>query len=193
MKRSDVILLALYGASNNHAIVGNTRLQKLLFLIEKEAVVRPDQDDFSFVPYKFGPASKAIYDDLELLVNLGLLASSENRGFNFNENQEIDDLSADDLLGDGRSDVRGGTPRGDDFVAADSPTDATVYRLTQKGLDYLSQSNLLGTPAAAKAGQVVKKYSRFELGELLRYVYSKYPDYTTESEIKDQIGSSRYR
>lgn len=188
MKRSDVVLLALYGAGNNHAIVGNTRLQKILFLIEKEASVQPDEDEFSFVPYKFGPASKAIYDDLELLVNLGLIESSNNRGFNFNENQEMDDLSADDLMGGSETEVRSNGPRRTESTTADSPTDATVYRLTQKGVDYLRGLPIMTTPEAGKVAQVVKKYSRFELSELLRYVYSRYPDYTTESEIKDQLG-----
>src|SRR5436309_923414 len=69
MKREEIILALMAG----DAVVGITRLQKLLFLIEHEGGLRPTNDDFDFEAYKFGPVSKKLYDDLCLLRELGLI------------------------------------------------------------------------------------------------------------------------
>ncbi len=73
-----MMLLAAPGArgTEGEPIQGTTRLQKLLFLMEHEAKLKPTKgDDFAFAAWKFGPVSKELYDDLEKLENLGFLES----------------------------------------------------------------------------------------------------------------------
>ena len=54
-------------------IGGITRLQKLLFLLWKEAGIQEVEAGFEFKPYKAGPYSRKLYDELELLENLNLI------------------------------------------------------------------------------------------------------------------------
>src|ERR1700737_2224795 len=74
--RRDIVMLLL-GVDPSGEIAegigGMTRLQKLLFLLEKEEGLKPSGDGFSFVEYKAGPYSSKLYDDLEFLENLGLI------------------------------------------------------------------------------------------------------------------------
>lgn len=61
--------LALMYAGDGEPIEGRTRLQKLVFLMQKrleEAGEDPLQsDDYEFIPYDYGPFSKELYDDLD--------------------------------------------------------------------------------------------------------------------------------
>ena len=79
MRRTDILLelLAAPGVKGSDApIVGTTRLQKLLFLLEQEEGIKVTEgDDFDFTAYKFGPVSKEIYDDLIKLENLDFITS----------------------------------------------------------------------------------------------------------------------
>jgi uncharacterized protein YwgA len=73
------LLLLLLGADESGAtsvgIGGMTRLQKLLFLLWKEAGIEEVDRGFEFKPYKAGPYSRKLYDELELLENLGLIVT----------------------------------------------------------------------------------------------------------------------
>jgi uncharacterized protein YwgA len=182
MKRSDIVLLLLYPFTNNEgAIVGTTRLQKLLFLLEKEGGVDPKLTQFNFVPYKFGPASKRLYDDLEFLTGLGLIERSDHKPFEIEKGPEdIDAISADDLLSEREE---SDDPRSLEQI----PADSTVYRIAEKGLEHLRTNQLVNSDQFRAAEKVKRKFSRYSLTELLRYVYSKYPDYTVESEIKERF------
>lgn len=61
--------LALMYAGDGEPIEGRTRLQKLVFLMQKrleEGGEDPFQsDDYEFIPYDYGPFSKELYDDLD--------------------------------------------------------------------------------------------------------------------------------
>lgn len=61
--------LALMYAGDGEPIEGRTRLQKLVFLMQKrleETGEDPLQSDYyEFIPYDYGPFSKELYDDLD--------------------------------------------------------------------------------------------------------------------------------
>lgn len=83
---------------DGHSIVGVTRLQKLLFLVEKEGQVNLKDSDFE--PYKFGPFSRKVQDDIDFLVNLGYIESSNDKVV-INKKKDLSDIlkmSAKDLL-----------------------------------------------------------------------------------------------
>ena len=74
--RRDLLLLMLGVPGQRtpgEGVGGITRLQKLLFLLEKEEHVIPSGEGFTFEAYKAGPYSSRLYDDLEFLENLGLI------------------------------------------------------------------------------------------------------------------------
>ena len=73
--------LALMYAGDGEPIEGRTRLQKLVFLMQKrleEAGEDPLQaDDYEFIPYDYGPFSKELYDDIDETMARGMVEGRE--------------------------------------------------------------------------------------------------------------------
>lgn len=200
MNRQDVILQLLMNEKS--PVVGTTRMQKLAFLIEKESGIKLDED-FAFEPYKFGPFSAKLRNDVEFLVNLGYL---EKKGDDGEPRQSIsldnlENCDADDFLSDtdkdseGDASLSGSTSEGlankkqlEAAVAErQSEEDTVIYRLTPKGVEYLKNNKDSFSVAEADIKKIREKYGKKSLTELLRHVYLKYPEYATESEIKDKF------
>lgn len=183
------LLLLLLGLEGPRAsatgIGGITRLQKLIFLLEREYGLRPAGDGFEFTPYKAGPYSSRLYDNLELLENLGLVESEPTDVATEPEAAELEALSFEELMG---------ASSAEEQPAADS-YEERKYRLTSKGLEHVGK--LLERQDIAAAADSVRKvktkYKSHALNNLLRYVYTKYPEMTVESEIKDQVLGRRGR
>lgn len=173
------ILLALLGVDDDkRGVSGITRFQKLLYLIAKEdAAKNIPKETFDFVPYKMGPYSSKLYDDLEMMENLGLIESSPVSNPTAEELVE-GSLSFDDLMGDDS----------DSSDAADS-VEEKQYRLTEKGVAYAKEilANYEYAPVIDTIRKVKSKFANYSLQDLLYYVYTKYPEDTTESMIKDQV------
>jgi uncharacterized phage-associated protein len=170
-----MMLLAAPGVRGKEGepVQGTTRLQKLLFLIEHEAKLKPTKgNDFDFTAWKFGPVSKEVYDDLEKLENLGLLESEPVSQPSATELDEYG-LSFDDLMGEEETQSR------DSF-------EEKKYRLSEKGLKWVREREL-HTEAFDKISKIKEKYGALSLQDLLHYVYTKYPDMTTASEIKGKV------
>lgn len=63
-----------------------------------------------------------------------------------------------------------------------------VFTITPKGEKIAAELvNQLNEKHNEELAELVAKYNPMKLTELLRHVYSEYPRYTTESEIKDEI------
>ncbi len=172
--RKDLVLLLLYVKGRfGHlceGVLGTTRILKLLFLATKqlpanELVAVP----YRFVPYRFGPFTGQVYDDLEMLIQTGLV-----------ERTELD---------------QDGTPT----TRADADLDegfrfnglATLYRLTEKG-EQFARALLADVerrrPGLAEGLAVLKaRFGRLPLRDLVRYIYTNYPEFATESEIAEQV------
>lgn len=186
-----LLLIGLDEAGVGSELGGITRLQKLLFLAEKEGGVRPSNSDFEFTAYKAGPCSTKLYDDIEFLENLGLLEGQVVGEANPFEAAEINKLSFEDLMGeDALSDSSdGGGPNSPDAYQE------RVFRLTEKGRkkieDLISDNQY--KPIIEGIRKIKSKYGKYSLADLLYYVYTKYPGMTTESEIKDQVLQKRRR
>jgi hypothetical protein len=195
VNRSDVEVLLLFG--NENVIVGSTKMQKLAFLVQREAAKEGLQvPDALFLPYKYGPYSQELCDDIDSLIAAGYLESSGQGSVSIPEHRiaDISLLEASDFLpesslnSDLAEDANPDTM--DEAEVADqslSEDDSTIYRLTQDGRKYAEQV-AAREPELMRVVETVKARHGFKtLSELLRYVYSKYPDYTTESEIRDQV------
>jgi len=179
------LLLLLIGldehGSSGGSVSGITRLQKLLFLLESEGRIQPSGEGFRFEPYKAGPYSSKLYDDLELLENLGLVRSEATAESTVTETADINRLSFDDLIG-GFDELDGGSRAADSF-------EEKRFTLTEKGKERVKVLLSGGQyePIVSGIRRVKAKYSHYSLRDLLRYVYTKYPGWTTESEIIDEI------
>jgi len=78
MDRSIYLLLMLY-ADDQAPVEGTLKLQKLMFLLEKELIEkgkRLTSEHYSYVPYKYGPMSTDLYDEIEMLLQHGLIEVS---------------------------------------------------------------------------------------------------------------------
>ena len=74
MNKTELVLLVL-GARNGEPVTGITRLTKLAFLSEREALTEPGdlQERFRFVRDTFGPFTTEMYDQTEFLESVGML------------------------------------------------------------------------------------------------------------------------
>lgn len=167
-------------------ISGITRLQKLLYLLQEEGRVTPSGDGFEFEAYKAGPYSAKLYDDLEFLENLGLVQSEITAEATAPEASEIDKLNFDELMGTGDG--------LDDSATSDSYEERR-YTLTDLGVERVQ--NMLRHPEMAPVVDGIRKiksrFGNYSLNDLLYYVYTKYPEMTVESEIRDQVLRRRRR
>lgn len=186
--RRDLLMLIIGLAADNgldDAIGGITRLQKYLYLLQREAGVIPSGEGFEFEAYKVGPYSSKLYDDLEFLENLGLLESEVTADVSELEVPEIEALDFDQLLGEG--------PPGD--AAAESPEafEERRFRLTGKGAARVRE--LLSRPETQPFTDGIRKikssYGTHSLSDLLYHIYTKYPEMATASEIRDKVLTRR--
>jgi hypothetical protein len=196
------LLLLLIGLddSTQGGLGGITRIQKLLYLLESEEHIHPTGDGFEFEAYKAGPYSPRIYDDLEFLENLGFIRRSATddevnrsaRDEEFEvaieasdpEKAEVD-LTFEQLMGP--EDVL--APGNDEVVpTADSYKESRFY-LTKSGKQCMEQllANENYKPFVAGIRKVKSRFSKYSLNDLLYYVYTRHPDMTTESEIKEKV------
>ena len=182
-----LILLGLDPDGNiGEGLGGITRIQKYLFLLEKEGNILPSGEGYEFKAYKAGPYSSKLYDDLEFLENLGFIESEITAASTDEEAVEIEELSFDDLMGDGAEETDGESYDG--FGASDAYEERR-FILTEKGRSKVKE--LLAKkeyrPVVDAVRKIKSKFNTYSLSDLLYYVYTKYPEMTVESEIRDKV------
>ena len=75
MKRREIVLSAMAPANGeSHSPV---QVQKLLFLLDREAAELVGGPYFKFVPYNYGPFDKTVYEELEQLDAEGMVKISQ--------------------------------------------------------------------------------------------------------------------
>jgi len=181
----DLLMLLLYVKGHKgetaEPISGKTRLMKMIFLFEKELKRRfnlgkaIDKSAFpDFEAHNFGPFSKDVYRDLDFLEELGFVRSTQN---------DLDELTEDEMEEAGYWEELGFEEEGD------PPSYPTLFTLTGVGRSFVEETLL----AALTDEQVIAleefkaRCTSVGLKSLLRYVYTKYPEYAVESIIKDQV------
>ena len=187
-RRSLILLMIGAGAEGKttSGIGGITRLQKLLYLLEKEEALTPKEDGFEFAAYNYGPYSARLYDDLECLENLGLIQCEVAADATEAEAAEVDLLDFDELMGDGAEST------GDGFADGMGGPDALEERrfiITREGAERITALMESGDyePVINGIRRVKRKFGNYSLSDLLHYVYKKFPDMTVESEIKEKV------
>lgn len=171
---TDLILALLFAGGikkeKNEEIVGNTRLDKLVFLLGQETTLKKYLKEFNFDAYNFGPYSSEVFDSVQALINAGLVRSQqlESEGFlDEADRYQIEEQTQDSDPG---------------------PRKTVVYSLTSEG--EIVASALFESLSSKEREELVslkKSFNSIELRKLLQYVYRKYPESTTESIIRDYI------
>ncbi len=155
-RRTDVVFIVFHFAEE---ISGVTKVQKLLFLIEQETEFFQEYEEkvaFNFAPYKMGPFSENVYQELQFLLELDAI-----------EAERWDD----------------GTD-----IASTADLGNKRFTITPKGQKIAAQLvEVLEPEHEEELRTLVEQYNSMSLDELLKYVYSEYPDFASESEIKDEV------
>lgn len=184
----DILLLLLYSPGKtqdaNEPVIGRTRIIKMIFLFDKEVKKSFVKDSDirvvsfpEFFPWKYGPFSKDVYNDIEFFLNNGFLDNnpleSEKPAF------EIDEYESwvDDYLFEDEKDLLSHIRNEESF------------QLTGKGVHF-AERQLYGE-LTNNQKEILTKFkesiNRATLEAILRYTYLKYPESTKESKIKDRI------
>ena len=163
------ILLYLKGRSARigEGIRGVTRFIKVLFLIDKETKLGKLVSPFyEFVPYKIGPFEPAIYQDLQVLEMVGIIKKTTYSYRLPPSEKEIDE-------------------------GFNGNNQATLYTLTDEGMKYaealIKWLDKKDPEIALTMRRYKTYYAQAPLKKLLEYIYKKYPDFTTESEVIGKI------
>jgi hypothetical protein len=169
----DDLIVLLLGAPSKRAdledqIHGITRLEKLIFLLEKEEDVNNWlQESPEFESHNFGPFSSKIYQGVDSLVGYGLLEDSQVASTTSEDTWE-----AENLLG---------TENPDQYAER-------RFHLTEKGKRYYEAlRSELPSNVVARLGDFKDRLGGIPLVKLVRYVYQNYEDYTDKSVIRKKI------
>ena len=156
-RRTDVVFILFYF---QNTIQGVTKLQKLLFLIEQETEFFEEYKEdiaFNFAPYKMGPFSEHVYQELQFLLQLEAIEA------------EPLEQSSQPVVGDSEL-----TNKAFTLTSKGEKIATELVGI----LDEEYQDELEG---------LVDTYGPMPLDKLLEEVYHSYPAYTEESEIKDEV------
>lgn len=189
--RRDILLLLLYAPGVeekvNEPIEGRTRIVKMLFIFRKEVLSQfrskthlTESEFYEFFPWKFGPFSTQVYDDLTFFQLRGFVTSDCGT----NEHEFLDE-SAQEWVA-----WRNATGVGDDDPDNDLlEFTEEAFMLSPKGIDWVKR-NLWDTLSESQQAILIafkKKFVSAPLRSILRYVYSEYPEMVTKSTIKESI------
>jgi hypothetical protein len=172
LETDDAIVLVLGapgGPDRQGYLEGVTRLEKLVFLLERETPVRDWLTETAdFRSFRFGPFSSKIY-------------------------QAVDTLAAADLLRDSAKAAKSSEDRWESVnVLLDGadvdPYTTRVFELTDRGMRYYA-AIILELPSTAEdtLASFKRRFAHLPLRQLVRYVYERYPQFTDQPEIRDQI------
>jgi len=173
---ADLIVALLYSPGKSdqpgEEVRGITRLEKLVFLLLKEArFERQLGDEFSFEAYDFGPYSGTVIDVLDALRGEDLVRATKIESASLKE--VADGLIAAQVAGE----VEGAPPK-----------TVLLYGLTDRGKrvgQAVFQS--LSREEREALNSLKSRYNSMNLSDLLEYVYKRYPKMIHKSKILDQV------
>ncbi len=183
--RKDLILLLLYvrGRMGKIAepILGMTRIMKLIFIAVQELDINLlIRNPYRFVPYKLGPCTPELYSDLETLIDAKLIRSLKL------DPEGVPVINLD-------SDTANRLTRLNSNLTTTERLDSLTlaFQLTPKGRRFaraLLKSALRHQKNILTGLEIVKtQFGALPLNTLLRYVYTRYPEYTSQSEILQKV------
>jgi uncharacterized protein YwgA len=174
--RKDFLLLLL-AASGEHEpaepVVGVTRLQKYLFLLQQEQgwdrrfqVENP----YRFEPYDYGPFDAQLYDDLVMLENAGLVETSSAGPEPSAENNESRRRDFDWATVDR------------ELAPWESEDQIQRYALTDRGREFASRYEISSGDEEVLTN-LKSRWNGRPLQELLRWLYQSYPEWATNTRL----------
>lgn len=170
-----VLLLGSPGHPGTRAgeIKGITRLEKLIFLLEREtSSSKWLQQKADFEPYNFGPFSQKIYQAVDTLAAAELIEDSASLAAD-----SADSWEQRELIGGRGGSGAGGNP----YTTRDFQLTARGWRYFEALKEEMNDSSLV------ELADFKSKFAYLPLRQLIRYVYSRYREFTTKSVIRDEV------
>jgi hypothetical protein len=172
LETDDAIVLLLGAPSSKERqgyLEGVTRLEKLIFLLERETPARDWMTEKAdFRSWRFGPFSSKIYEAADTLAAAGIIRDSASKAANVEDRWESLTALMDE------QDV--------------DPYTTRTFELTERGRKYYNALLQELPPDAERVlADFNTKFGRLPLRRLVRYVYERYPQFTDRSEIRDEI------
>lgn len=170
LETDDAIVLILGapgGKDPQGYLEGVTRLEKLVFLLERETPVRDWlTENADFRSHKFGPFSSKIYQAADTLAAADMIRDSAKKADTSEDTWEAANVLLDEV----------------------DPYTTRTFELTEQGQRYYN-ALLSELPATAEdtLANFKRRFGKLPLRQLVRYVYERYPEFTDKSEIRDQI------
>ncbi len=172
---ADLIITLIYSpgqsGTEGEGIRGITKLQKLVFLLMVEGRFKEIvPEEVKFEAYDFGPYSSKVMNMLETLKSVGIIETSEEKLETYQE--VMDGIAA----GFDEQEIR------------PHPQTVEIYTLSEKGMIIGKELfHSLSDEIRTVINSIKAKYNAMKLLELLKYVYSKYPETREKSIITEKV------
>ena len=168
--RKDLLLLIL-SADHNAPVVGVTRLQKYLYLLQEQmGWGKRLKTLYRFRPYDFGPFDDQLYADLDFLENLGLISKSAAG----------EEPSAEN--GEQRAASESWATSDPEFAPWEEGDEIWQYQLTPKGRNFAQSLNLEAGEREAIEG-LKEQWNGRPLAQLLRWLYKEHPETAVNTKL----------
>ena len=185
---ADFLLLLLY-LNEREPIKGSVRLMKMIFIFMQEVVPMLKKKGIAFsedaLPefsaYNYGPFSRDVYEQVELFKNIGFISV---RNLKANEEmEEADDWEEQSFVDEMDSQGRFTNNTDGKFMC---------YSILAFGASYVEKEirNKLVEGEEELLSAFKSRITNTSIKSLLRYVYTKYPEMTANSLIKDEVLNS---
>ncbi|MDE0473642.1 MAG: hypothetical protein OXI50_03715 [Gammaproteobacteria bacterium] len=188
----DLLLLLLYAPSDETAdvaapIAGRTRLAKLMFLFKREVWQKAGFDSIvpreklpRFFPWRFGPFSKDVFNDVDFFRTIGFLeATSAGSDANATAPAEAFERAYWADADPDSASTSSSEPGLDEY-------EEETFALTSEGIQYIEDKHLWATLSGNQQSALIqfkRRLANAPLYAILKYVYSAYPNTISKSEI----------
>ena len=175
----DVLIVLLYSEGHEgnvgEPIEGITRLDKIMYLLsESPEFTKIIEKGYRFQADNFGPFAPELFDDIEALKQENVIAVASKRETK-NKIETIDEEYVEQEVD--REDI-----------ASWKSYPVERYELTDYGMKIGSLLyKCLSENQKSELKRVKSIFGQMSLNALLHFVYSKYPEMTSKSKIKDKI------
>lgn len=179
----DVLIVLLYSkgpeGSTGEPIEGITRLDKIMYLLSKspefQGVVNKG---YQFEADNFGPFAPELFDDVEALKQENIIAVTSSRDTK-TKIETIDEEYVETEAADRAS---------DEGITSWATYPVERYELTEEGKRIGSLLfNCLSEQQKIQLKNVKSIFGGMKLSALLHYVYTKYPELTDKSKIRNRV------
>lgn len=172
----DIVLLVLEANARllkKPSLNGITRLEKLLFLLERETDFEGVGRFFAFEPHNFGPFSKDVYSAIEFLDACELITTREKSYSSPYSTADECKLLSEISETDFSDDDTGATVKERQYSLTDNGR--KVAHIMRNAIRQRRESDV------TQLDSIVRRYGTMPLNQLIRYVYRQYPAMTEKS------------